>query len=158
MKKIALLFLCYISIEVFPQTPSMYKGALVVEANVGVDIYGITLKEQTKNISSPRDTTVHSLGASSNYNFGLEYGLSEWFGIGVKAKFDRYAAGKDTINHTTPTVRGTELAAVINAHVVHVKHFDLPIGLDLGYSRLNYHLNDVANNQVYGSGFLFAYQ
>jgi hypothetical protein len=153
IKKIAILFICLSSLQVFAQSYSMYKGALVVEANVGVDIYGVTLKEQTKNINPVKDTTVHNLAASSNFNFGLEYGLSQWFGIGIKAKFDRYAASKDTTTHSTPTVRGIELAAVVNAHVVHVKHFDLPIGLDLGYSSLTDHENDVANTQIYGNGF-----
>lgn len=154
LKKIILFFIYLSSIQVFSQT-SMYKGALVFEANVGVDLYGVTYSYHTKNINPARDTTTHSAAASSHYNFVLEYGLSQWFGIGIKAKFDRYAASKDSTTHATPTVRGIELALVANAHVVHTKHFDFPVGFDLGYSNLNYHLNDVGNNQIYGDGTYF---
>ncbi len=159
IKKIALFFICISSLQLFsqssnPQAPfqSFYPGALIVDLNTGIDVYGIKFNYQTKNINPPRDTTAHGVAASTNFNFGVEYGLNNWFGLGIKAKFDKYVAGKDTTTHSTPTIRGIELAAVANAHVVRLPHFDLPLGIDLGYSNLNYHLNDAGNNQIYGNG------
>ena len=162
IKKIILLFICISSLQTFSQSSgsqvssqSFYKGALVFDVNTGLDIYGVKFNYQTKNITPAKDTTTKSGAGSTNFNFGLEYAVSNWLGLGVKAKFDKYIAGKDSSTHSTPTIRGIELAAVVNAHVVRVKHFDLPIGLDLGYSNLNYHLNDVGNNQIYGNGSYF---
>jgi hypothetical protein len=153
IKKIALCFICISSLQVFSQ--SFYKGALVFDLNTGIDVYGLKFSYKTKNINPPKDTSTVGAAASSNFNFGLEYGLNNWFGLGIKAKFDKYIAGKDSATHSAPTIRGIELAAVANAHVLRLHHFDLPLGIDLGYSNLNYHLNDVGNNQIYGNGSYF---
>lgn len=151
MKKILLLFTCIISMQVFPQ--SFYKGALVFDANVGIDAYSVDYKYKLKNTNLVNEQK--NGAASSNFNLGLEYGLTNWFSLGLRGKFDNYFTKRDSTTHSTPTAKGTELALIINAHVVKTEHFDLPLGIDLGYSHLNYAQNDIGNNQIYGSGSYF---
>ena len=151
MKKIFALFTYLISVQAFSQ--SFYKGALVLDANVAIDAYSVDYKYQLKNTNLISE---HKSGAaSSNFNIGLEYGLTKWLGIGLRGKFDNYFTKRDSTTHSTPTAKGAEIAFILNAHLVKVDHFDLPIGIDLGYSHLDYFQNDVGNNQIYGSGGYF---
>lgn len=151
MKKLTLLFICVMSGQMFSQ--SFYKGALVVNANAGLDVYGVKYHYQLKGTNQVHDEVDGA--ASGNINLGVEYGFNKWFGIGLKGKFDNYLTRTDSTTKSTPTAKGLELALSLNAHVVHVKHFDLPIGMDIGYSHLKYMQNDVDNNQVYGNGSYF---
>jgi hypothetical protein len=151
MKKTLTLIICIVSLHVFSQ--SFHKGALVFDANTGIDVYGVKYHYQLKNTNTTHD---ESNGAAAyNFNFGLEYGLFNWLGVGLRGKFDHYFTSQDSTTHTTPTVKGYEIALLVNAHVVHTNHFDLPIGFDLGYSHLNYFENDISNNQIYGNGSYF---
>ena len=151
MRKIITLCIWVLSVQAFSQ--SFYKGALIFDANVGIDAYAVKYHYQLKNTNQAKDQT--SGAVSSNFNLGLEYGLSKWFGIGLRAKLDKFVTRKDSVTNTTPAANGGELALILNAHVVHTNHFDLPIGIDFGYSHLNYYQNDIGNNQIYGNGSYF---
>ena len=151
MKKTGALLFVMLSAPLFSQ--SFYKGALVSDINLGVDIYSVQYHYQLKN--STLSTDKKSGAASSNFNLGLEYGVTNWLGIGLRGKFDNYYAKYDSTTRSKPTVKGAEISLLVNAHVIRSKHFDLPIGIDLGYSHLNFFQNDLANNQIYGNGSIF---
>jgi hypothetical protein len=153
MKKVFIFFICLISGSLFSQ--SFYKGALVVNVNAGVDAYAVKYHYQLINTNQTQSHDETDGAASYNFNLGVEYGFNKWFGIGLRGRYDTYFTKRDSTTHSTPKANGIEAALALNAHVVHVRHFDLPIGMDFGYSHLNYAQNDAGNNQIYGNGSYF---
>ncbi len=151
MKKLIILLNLLFCMQGYSQ--SFYKGALVVNAGAGLDAYGVKYHYQIKGTNQTHDET--NGAASYNFNVGVEYGFNKWFGLGLRGKYDTYFTSRDSTTHSIPTANGLEIALALNAHVVHVRHFDLPIGMDVGYSRLNYHQNDLGDNQIYGNGSYF---
>ncbi|MEO8760562.1 MAG: hypothetical protein ABI388_05220 [Bacteroidia bacterium] len=151
MKKLFILFTCAVSMQAVSQ--SFYKGALVVNAGAGLDAYAVDYHYQLKSTNYTKDEK--NGAASYNINVGVEYGFNKWFGLGLRGRYDTYFTSRDSTTHSTPKANGLELALAVNAHVVHVRHFDLPIGVDIGYSHLNYHQNDIGDNQIYGNGSYF---
>jgi hypothetical protein len=135
-------------LQIFSQ--SFYKGALVLNTNLGIDAYAVDYHYQIigTNITSDKK----SGAASGTLNVGLEYGLNKWFGIGLFSKFDNYITKYDSVTMAKPNVGGLELALMLNAHIVHINHFDLPIGFNIGYSHLNYQNSTYT---LYGNGSYF---
>lgn len=151
MKKFCILLSCLFSLSSFSQ--SFYKNALVTWVDFGVDAYVVQYHYSAKlsnNSTLNHDET--SGAASHGVALAAEYGLAKWFGLGIKLKPDNFYTKYDSTTMSKPSASSFEGAVVANFHVVKTTHFDLPIGIDLGFSSLNYRQNDVTNTQVYGSG------
>jgi len=151
MKKIIACLFIFISFAASAQ--SFYKGALVTDLNFGFDAYRIKQHSVDKNTNKVTDTT--NGAAAKNISIGGEYGVHKLLGLGLRIKYDKYVTEKDSASGFTPTAGGVEVGLLANFHVLRKEHFNLSIGVDLGYSGFIYNLNDGQNTQVYGNGFWY---
>lgn len=151
MKRTIIIFLSFFTIQVSGQ--SFYKGALVTDLNFGFDAYKIRQHSVDKNTNKITDTT--NGAAAKNISIGAEYGVHKLIGLGLRVKYDRYVTEKDSASGFTPTAGGVEAGLLANFHLVRKEHFNLSVGIDLGYSGFIYNFNDGLNTQIYGNGFWY---
>lgn len=152
MKRFLLLAFAFPAIGLFAQK-SFYKGALVTDLNFGFDAYAVHYHTEIKNTSYSHDTTDGA--ASHNWGIGAQYGVTNWLGLGLRAKFDNYYTSVDKNTGYRSTVKGNEIGAIIDFHVVRGKVFNLALGIDAGRSGLKFWFNDPDNTRIYGSGSWF---
>jgi hypothetical protein len=149
MKKIILAVFALASFAANAQ--SFYKGALVADLNWGVEVYNVAYHYALKS-NTNIDTTTHSGAASKSFGLGVEYGVTNWLGLGLCGKIDNYVTSKDAVTGTQPTAGGGQFGAIINFHVLRKQHFNLVLGINAGYSHLTYKTNDYFGTEVYGDG------
>lgn len=132
---------------------SFHKKALVFDAKLGIDVY------DTKNVlklkSTGKDTTETGKAVSRNFGFGLEYGVMDYLGIGIRAKFNRFFAEPDDSTKLDPKHTSLDYMATINYHPIRGKVFNLFAGINIGGSHLNLIFNDINKTEVYGDGLYF---
>ncbi len=151
MKKIIFILIAFTALQVNAQ--SFYKGALVADLNYGFDIYRIKTHTTYKdNNPPPKDTTDGT--ASSGPNLGVEYGVLDWLGVGIRGKYDTYVTSTDK-NGVRPTANGGEIGVVLNFHILRKDVFNLIGGFNAGYSHFTYHSNDSVGTEAYGDGTWF---
>lgn len=158
IKKITFIAVLFATVNVFAQAPekSFYKGALVIDLNTGLDIYAVKQHYELKyNGTTVQSKDTVNAAGSHGPNFGIQYGILNWLGVGLKYKYDTYYTSPDKYTGIKPSVFGQEFGLVVDAHPVRVKHFDLITGFDLGYSSMNYHTHDLSGTNIYGSGSWF---
>ncbi|MEO6884189.1 MAG: hypothetical protein ABI199_09215 [Bacteroidia bacterium] len=149
MKKIFLIAgICLMATQSFSQ--SFYKNALVTTLDFGFDVYQVDYHYQLIGTNVIKDNK--NGAASRSLVIGGEYGLANWFGIGLLLKPETYYTKYDTSTGSTPTAKSFDATLLLNFHVIRSAHFDLPLGLNLGFSHLQYNENDFGNNQIYGAG------
>ncbi len=157
MKKVTLFVLvfCTSFSGLKAQDKSFQKGDITVGLGIGVAIYGTKIHEEYNSqiwngsgISTVRIANDTTDGAASTIiPVSVEYGLSNWFGLGARFGYSKYFANADsTNNNIKPTVRGLDLDLVLNFHLVKTKRFDMPISLIVGYSNFNYKANNPNSN------------
>lgn len=152
MKKlIALLLVLFFTHNIRSQ--SFYKGALVIDANAGIEIYNTVLKVHNK--TNGRDTTQDDKAGCSTFNFGAEYGVTKKFGAGLRFRTNKYFTEKDTITGKKDDVRSIDIVAEANYHIVSKKSFDFLVGADIGYSKINWKINDTKNTRIWASGLYY---
>lgn len=149
MKKLLSVLVVLSALQLGAQ--SFYKGALVTELNYGIDIYNVHYHYELKVSPYTKYDTYNKAGSKS-FNLNAQYGITNWFGLGIKAKFDNYIVSKDSVSGITPRVSGTEFGLVTDFHMVRVKHFNLSAGLDIGYSDFIYRSNNGFGDELYGDG------
>ncbi len=152
MKKIFLTVIAS-AIYFLSYSQSFHKNSLVFDAKLGIDIYNTKYYYQLK--SSGQDTTTEDKAANRNFSFGLEYGVLDRLGIGVRAKFNRYFAEADKTTGKDPYHTSLDYMATVNFHAVKNKVLDLALGFNIGGSKLNLVFNDISETEVYGSGLYF---
>ncbi len=134
---------------------SFYKGALVADLNYGIDVYKVTYTTQIiiNNKVVLTDKTTDG-AASKGFGIGAQYGLAKWFGLGLRSKFDNFYTSPDSTSGVKASANSFEIGAICDFHVVRREHFNLALGLDLGYSHLRYKTNDpsVKYLEMYGDG------
>jgi hypothetical protein len=152
MKKIILVLLAFTALQINAQ--SFYKGALVADLAYGFDIYSVKSHQAYKyNPPAPHDTTDGA--ASTAPSLGLEYGVLNWLGIGIRGKYDTYVTSKDKTTGIKPTANGGEIGLTVNFHAVRKDVFNLVGGFDVGYSNFVYRSNDIVGTEAYGGGSWF---
>src|ERR1700747_93375 len=94
-KKLIFAAVLFASVKAFAQSPdrSFYKGALVIDLNTGLDIYAVKQHYEIKGTSYSKDT-VNAAG-SHGPNIGIQYGVLDWLGVGLKYKYDTYYTSAD---------------------------------------------------------------
>ena len=144
------------------QEKAFQKGKLVISIGAGLGLYGThthQIQDQNvisggtvKTIRAVKDTTG---GAGSGvYPITVEYGLTNWLGIGGRIGFSKYIAKGDSTNkNIKPTVTAMDDDFVLSFHFIKTVHFDMPLELDMGYSHLKYLSNDSKNDAAKGGGF-----
>lgn len=153
MKKFLTLFILSAFIKINGQ--SFYKGALVIDAGGGLEIYNtkVVSHDKTNNLT---ETKTDKAG-NTHFTVGAEYGLHKRFGIGLRYKNNNYFVSKDTISGNTGTVKSNDILVQLNFHAVSKKSFDLVLGTDVGYTGIKYHFNDTKNTQLSGSGIYYSF-
>jgi hypothetical protein len=153
MKKIILTVAVLSSFITFSkaQDKAFHKGTIAVDLGIGFSIYGTKSHEEydakvwngtaivTERIK--KDTTDGA--AATVIPLSVEYGVTDWFGVGARFAHSKYIANADSTNNfIKPSVRGLDADLLLNFHLVKGKHFDMPIQLVVGYSNLRYKANN----------------
>jgi hypothetical protein len=152
MKKLALLLAILILVTDQVKSQSMYLGALVIDANTGIEVMSTQYRYKLKNLGIEKDTTTIGGAANYNFSFGVEVGLAKWLSIGTRAKVNTYFTEQDKLTGRTPSASSFDLMGSLNLHATHNKHFNLLFGGSFGYSGLDYKSNDTNGTNLNGTG------
>jgi len=152
MKKLifALSFTLY---AVSLSAQSFYKNALVVDMNVGIEVYDTKYTYKIRN--SSLDTTLNDKAVNRNFSIGAEYGVINRLGVGLRFKSNNYFVQRDDITGITPYVSSYDYMATVNFHPIVNNVFNLVTGINFGGSHLNYVSNNSNNDRLYGNGTYF---
>ena len=138
-------FLVLVSFEIKAQ--SFYKGAFVLDANLGLEVVNTIAGVQ--NPSTSTNIIKNDRAGSFQFNVGFEYAVSKRIGIGIRYQRHNFISN-DSVQPISPVVYSNNFLAQLNLHAVTTKHFDLIIGADAGLSLFNY------NDDFYGTGTHFS--
>lgn len=152
MKKL-LFVLFFILYAIILSAQSFHKGALVFDMKGAIDVYNTTYYYKEKN--SGRDTTLENKAANRNIAFGLEYGVLNKLGVGIRYNRAKYFADNDDSTKMAPNIYSNNISAQVNYHVLNGKIFNLVGGINIGYSSLTLISNDINRTEIYGSGMYF---
>lgn len=152
MKKSLFAFVAFLLIQTL-SAQSFHKNALVFDAKLGVDVYDTKFYYKLK--STGQDTIKEDKAVNRNFSFGLEYGIIDRLGVGVRAKFNRYFAEADDSTRRDPYHTSLDYMATVNFHAVKGKVFNLLAGVNIGGSSLKLIFNDISDTRVYGNGLYF---
>lgn len=130
------------------QDKAFKKGDITVDLGAGLDLYGTKIHQQS--FGYVHDTTDGAGG--SHFPLKMEYGITNWLGIGARFNFSKFIQDKDSISHIRPTTRGIDAGLVLNFHLVKSRRFDMPISVTFGYSHLSIHSNDPLNTLARSGG------
>ena len=167
MKKIAQILLVTIFLSGTAFGQAFQKGNWNVDAGVGVGAYGTTT---TLSIPIPFLGTVTSTANDGAVSviipIGVEYGISNKFGIGVQLGFSNYFIDDSTEvknfftgektgvmqENNTQSVKSVDFAIKFNLHLLNAEKNDLFIGLALGGSSITWNWKDTETQTLKGSG------
>lgn len=152
MKKL-ILTLIGSAIYLLSYSQSFHKNALVFDAKLGIDVYNTKYYYKLK--STGQDTVLEDKAVNRNFSFGLEYGIIDRLGVGVRAKFNRYFAEADKTTGKDPYHTSLDYMATVNFHAIKSKVFNLVAGFNIGGSNLKLIFNDISNTEIYGNGLYF---
>jgi hypothetical protein len=152
MKKIFTLIVLFAVLR--SNSQSFYKGALIVDAGGGLEIYNT--KVFIHNKVNGKDTTETDKAGNTHFTFGAEYGLHKNFGAGIRFKSANFFTEKDSATNTKPTLKSTDIVIQLNYHPVSTKGFDLVLGGDIGYSKLKWDIKDKENTHIQSSGLYYS--
>ncbi|MGZ3883988.1 MAG: hypothetical protein ACXVPQ_13415 [Bacteroidia bacterium] len=153
MKKAIVLFLISCCVSGFSQTLSFQKKSVVIDLNANLGIYNTTSQDST---SRAQGKPKHDKGAPYGFALGVEYGVLDWLGIGLKGQTISYiSTTKDSATGLTPSIKANDIALVVNAHLVRKKKFDLVFGGNIGYSHMTFRANDTQSGVAKGGGVTY---
>lgn len=152
MKKL-IFVLFFIVYAIILSAQSFHKGALVFDVKGAIDVYNT--KYTYKLIKTGQDTTIEDKAANRNIAFGLEYGVLNKLGVGIRYNRAKYFAAKDDSTHLDPNIYSNNIMLLVNYHVLNGKVFNLVGGINIGYSSLNVITNNIYRNEIYGTGMYF---
>ncbi|MBA3665707.1 MAG: hypothetical protein H0W61_16100 [Bacteroidetes bacterium] len=153
MKK--LFTIIFLAILMQANSQSFYKGALVIDAGAGLEIFN-TKVSITEKSTGKTETSVDKAG-NSHFILGGEYGILKNLGVGIRYKNNSYFTEKDSVTGTKGTIKSNDILLLVNYHLISKKSFDFIVGADFGYSGINYHFNDSQNTQLKGSGLYYSF-
>nr|MDQ3048805.1 porin family protein [Bacteroidota bacterium] len=149
MKKIVLMIAAIaLILNANAQDKAFEKGNVVVGLGAGLGIYKTKIhSEQTYGgIKYSDDTT--DAAASAIFPLMVEYGVTNWLGIGAKFAFSNYFEETDSISGRKATTRAIDAGLLINFHLVKSRRFDMPIVVNVGYSNFKISNNDIYDSQA----------
>ncbi len=150
MKKNILLFYAtfLFIVTTNAQNKAFHNGIVTIDFGVGLSIYGNQIHKEydTKmfNGTIVKSDQNNSDGAVATViPFTLEYGVTNWLGVGGRFAYSKYINNADsTKSNTTPEVRGLDGSVFLNLHLIKSKRFDMPISFMIGYSNFKYDANN----------------
>jgi hypothetical protein len=161
MKKTILLLMMFACIgnNIKAQDKAFQKGTINVDLGIGVALYGTKTHHEYDAtywtgtaFATERKKEDTTDGAGSRIiPISVEYGVTNWLGIGVRLGHSKYLSTADSSNNfIKPSVRGLDADLLINFHLVKGKRFDMPLSIMIGYSNFKYKANN-PNTAVAGS-------
>jgi hypothetical protein len=152
MKKL-IFVLFFILYAIILSAQSFHKGALVLDMKGAIDVYNT--KYTYELIQTGQDTTIENKAANRNISFGLEYGVLNKLGVGIRYNRAKYFAAADDSTKQMPNIYSNNIMLLVNYHVLNGKVFNLVGGINIGYSALNVITNNIYRDEIYGSGLYF---
>ena len=167
MKKLLLFItIALLGTALKAQEKSFQKGKIIISVGANLGVYGTkTHQEQDKSVlisgavqtvRTVKDTTG---GAGSGvFPLTIEYGITNWLGVGARFGYSKYIAKADSANkNTKPTVIGLDGDLVLSLHFIKTVHFDMPLEFVAGYSHLNYMSNDQNGSAAKSGGLNYGF-
>ncbi len=151
MKKILSLIIVCLAFNGLSQV-SFSKKAFVVDLNANFGIYNTKAQDSTQRAKGHVN---EDKAVPYGFALGLEYGVLNWLGIGLKGQAITYLTSKDSVSGLTPSVKSKDIALVVNAHLLRKKRFDLVFGGDLGYSGIKFETHDNKLTVAKGGGLMY---
>lgn len=142
-KNILLAFL--LSIGTFLKAQSFEKGNRIVDINLGLSVYNVTLKDNQQ----PAGKTATGKAACTVLAPGMEWAVGKSISIGTSLLYSGYFSAKDSIGNK-PSAKGLDGNFIFNFHFVKSKRVDLFTGLKLGIAGFRLNPNN-GSNAIYGS-------
>jgi len=168
MKKIVLTFsgIALLITSSMAQKKAFHKGVLVVDLGIGVSIYKTTLQDQYNNqvwngssfntIRIKKDTS--NASGAAIYPLTIEYGLKNWLGVGARVAYSKYFSEKDSVSGLKIAVTGIDAGLVLNLHFIKTNHFDMPIGVTIGYANFKLDNKDSLNSMAKDNGLNYGFE
>lgn len=148
MKKSLLLICILITSSTFLSGQAFQKGAMFIDAGVGLGIQHYQFTDITNNTVSPRDTS-----GAIEVPFGFEYGITNWLGASLNGNFASYLTGDSANNESA---KGLDIVPTVNLHApFKLNKLDLYGSIGYGYSRFSYKVNDAAGGKALANGTVF---
>ena len=168
MKKIFYLVLIMIVGQTqIANAQAFEKGNVNIDVGLGIGIYKTTTTFTTPEFvflgfTIPPQTFTDEDGAGSTMiPIGVEYGISNKFGLGVELGFANYFVEDSTENddgtttlNLTKTVKSVDFMIFCNYHLLNSDKNDLFIGMGIGGSRVNWNFKD-SGEEYSGGGSIF---
>lgn len=148
MKKITLVVVALVSLKVTAQK-SFERGTNVIGLGADLGYYNYT--------STIASTAESESNAALNKMLNLQYerGVANWLGIGAKIQLCDYFTSRDSVTGAKPQVRALDAMLLVNGHFIRAKYVNMLIGVNGGYSTLNWEARDQAVSNAKGGGFTF---
>ncbi len=123
--KLALLLLLFMPF--FASSQSFEKGDFIIGAGIDLGIYGtegFNPKDKIKNVDN---------AISGIIPIGIEYGLTDHFGLGAQVRINNYASNKDS-----SSANNNDFNLLLNYHFLRTTFFNMHIGVKYGLSTFKY--------------------
>lgn len=156
--------LLFLIIAIFSLSSQLYsqafeKGNWNIDTDLGIGIYGTKSTTTTKIGPLTQSKSEVDGTASSVFRLGVEYGLTNRIGLGVKFGYNNYFIAeedKDTLN----SVKGVDFLINFNFHLLKANRNDLFITLGLGVSNAKWEYNTLPGiflSSASGKGSYFTF-
>lgn len=169
MKKITSFILpTFFSISLFAQDApekAFKKGNFTIAIGASAAGYKTEVYEEFDSlywdgtsIQTARAERTNTDGAVSViFPLSIEYGFTNWLGIGARVGYSKYLAAADSTNaNVRPKVSSFDVDALVNLHFVKSKHFDMPLCIAVGYSNFTYKSLDSLESKAKDGGLNMA--
>ena len=147
-KKIIIALTMLVSLSGVAQK-SFEKKTNVILVGADLGLYNYV----SKVASNPKSNS--NAAANKMLNLYYERGILNWLGVGAKIQLSDYFTEKDSITNSKPSVKAIDGTLFLNAHFVRTKHVDLLLGVNVGYSNLNWEARDQFISQATGGGLMY---
>lgn len=172
MKKIILstFILSLLSLSTFSQVgdaseKAFKKGNFTISVGAAAAGYKTEVTQEYDSVywdgtslQTVRANSTDSDGAVSViFPLSLEYGLTNWLGIGARVGYSKYLAAADSTNaNVRPKVSSFDVDGLVNLHFVKTKRFDMPLCIAVGYSNFTYKSLDSLESKAKDGGLNMA--
>jgi hypothetical protein len=143
----------FLSFNLFSQEKAFIKGKVVISGSASLGVYATKTHTEWNYYLLHKSTDTTDGAASGVYALNLEYGLTNWLGIGGRFGYSKYFTQADSSNnYIKPNVHGWDGDLTLNFHFVKTKHFDMPLQFAFGYSHVKYQTLNASNGIAEGGG------
>jgi hypothetical protein len=156
MKKVLLTIAAIaVFMNVNAQDKAFQKGNVCVGLGIGLGIYGTQIHSEATygGVTVEDDTTDGAIAAI--FPLTVEYGVTNWLGIGGRFAYSNYFTEKDSITGYKQKTTGMDADLMLNFHLIKSRRFDMPIVVTVGYSNLKIQSNDPWNSMAKDDGLNF---